>query len=390
MEPRTELALRGYLDGRIDGHGLITRSEGDAEGLGEIAWMLFSGEGAPIDDDTCADAIDAAYEAGNTEIAWRILEAPEREGEEIDDWRCPRQTALLRILYPERMEVVDGVPSCTSSIDRSMLPGIEACAFGHPEIAATLICGNHAGGLSDLERWEKLAKDAFKAQTLYWLGIRYGEYGSIGLLQDCIERSAELGYPEALLATGQLWFCGCITGWDYGKAERYLKVAEAAGMDEAGVWLMMYEPLPSLPIRAAEPVSGIGGFAGSRWRYKLPYSKELVPEMPVLWELTGQNIISPIRPFLRYRTGKEFDNRTFRLTMSYLGPEDSPEWAKRTSTPNIWFKPTGLEIYWGEHLDNRLFTNRRVDLLQVRHILRICIETVADGDFGDPEEDWDR
>lgn len=368
--------LDRYRSGEIDDIGLENRFKDDPGALEELAMAFMNGDGVEQSDCECSLMLERAIAAGSTEAAWKILGMPMRQGETVSaESDSLRGWIAFLLTYTKDM----GDDEAQARREEA-----ERHASADPLVAATLICAHCAEDAKDIMRWEGYAGDVLRPQALYEAGrllIRFGQRGarhSDGL--DRIRESADLGHPEAMLELGKVLSSGC--GPEHWRAVEYLKGAMGAGIAEAGRWLCLYEPISGSPATGAlfspEPWKGL---EGTRWPYAIPCDEGSLPELWLLVEMCGFVPGSLIGDLLDHGPGDEvYEDDTFLLLMD--GRVADHDKVRMRTMPSLWFKPTGLELRWGEwHLGiTSIRSNRDLGIVQFRQILRMCLASAEGGD----------
>lgn len=376
MNEAVRKALDRFRAGEIDDTDLRDQFKDDPAALEELAMVFLNGDGVEQSECECSLMLERAIAAGSTEAAWKILGMPLRQGETVSTGSDSLRGWIAFLLTD-----TTGMGDDEAWVRREEA---ERHASADPLVAATLICAHCAKDAEDIMRWEGYAGDVLHPQALYDAGrqlIRFGHKGarhSDGL--DRIRESADFGHPEAMLELGKVLSSGC--GPEHWRAVEYLKGAMGAGIAEAGRWLCLYEPISGSPatgeLFSPEPRKGLDG---TRWPYVIPCDEGSLPELWLLVEMCGFVPGSLIGDLLDRGPGdKVYENDTFLLLMD--GRVADHDKVRMRTMPSLWFKPTGLELSWGEwHYGiTSIRSNRDLGVVQIRQILRTCLASAEGGD----------
>lgn len=367
--------------GTIDEEQLLRRCRGNPDRLVRLAHMYRDGDGVDIDPDACSEFLRQALKVGCREAGWEILGSPEREGERIHDpltgrtavvWMM-RRRETRRLVAPNHL-VVDSVE------DDGFEEEAKERAAERPEIAASMICAGYVGrNREEFEEWVALAKDSFRKDVLFHRGDYELNDGDPEKGIALLEESASAGSADGAMELGCELFTGSRTARDIGSAFRFSLAAAEGGNRDASCWLALFEDLP--PAGKGEGRLNrydTGGMSRSRLRYALPErSKEAYPEFVVLLDMLGMDGNGSNGRMCDGYGG--FENDVFWIRPYYWGePEHDDYDLSRADMPNFRFKPTGFEIEWYGCPFHDSYMNRDIDLIAIRAIWRICIQSLLD------------
>lgn len=197
-----------------------------------------------------------------------------------------------------------------------------------------------------------------------------------------LERSVELGCEHAAFDLGRLYFTGRFVRRDLEKAYGYLLTAARSGEEEALMWLRYFlddDGEPEVGEEAEERHKVLRAHGFSKLRFNIPdeclcHSAEWQILMHVCDLDTHGCCCS--EDLMNKRGG--FSNGTFQVNPYYWGDYGDEGHVTESEVPNFIFLPTGFEMEWYKYPFRDSYMNRRLDEKQIRHIWRLCIESVVE------------
>lgn len=375
-----EEAFDDYRTGRIDDIELRERCGRDEEALRRLAHVYRDDERIVAGEEMCAITLFEALRNGCEEAGWEILEAPERTTEDIGSPINPRRRAVLEMTQ-RRVEGVGGSGRriCNIFPDEEAVAEMERRSKDHPEIAAAIACSDLGGWLDEYADWTALAGSAFRPQVTYAAAMRRirGHDPAGGL--PALRESASLGNSKALLKLGELEFLGYGLPRSLSDARAHIGMAAEDGLRDAFAWISLFNDLPL--VRTPRTVSG-GREPRLHGRGRHPY--RLSSGMRKLTEIDVLSDIARMDPCgyageggIRMESGSII-NGTFLFRPLRTAIRRTSDAALK-ETPNFCFLPTGFEMVWeNDGTIRHINMNRDVDAMDVKRILRLCIQSVLD------------
>jgi len=194
---------------------------------------------------------------------------------------------------------------------------------------------------------------------------------------DSFTKSVEFGCNHAAFDLGRMYFSGRFVKRDIEKAYQYMLTAARNDESEARQWIGFFlddEKDAVIGEEAEERNSTIRFYHRSIRSFNFP-DRSLVdcPEWIVLLDICDLDghCCCCSEDLASSRGG--FENDTFAIRPFYWN-DDKTE----SEIPNFIFKPTGFEIEWYKYPFRDSYMNRRLNEKQIRHIWRLCIESVVE------------
>ena len=197
-----------------------------------------------------------------------------------------------------------------------------------------------------------------------------------------LERSMELGCVHAAFDLGCLYFEGRFVRRGVERSYGYLLKAAKSGDEEALCWIRYFlddDEEPVIGEEAEEPHRIIRAHGFSKREFNFP-DRGLAncPEWQILMyvcDLDGHGCCCS-KDLWNKRGG--FSNGTFQVNPYYWGESGDDGYLTDSEIPNFIFLPTGFEIEWYKYPFRDSYMNRCLDEKQIRHIWRLCIESVIE------------
>lgn len=351
------------LEGRIDESRFDIECGFGPENNRRIAEMYLKGDGVERDPHEYLAHMFQAYRFGDREAAWEILEFPEYEGESLGIGSYRTLTAYILGTRYGRW-----IPA--------FLREAEERSAEHPEMAAAVVSAR-AMGADPCPAFIPLAGGSFAKDVLYWGAVSELDGGNGETGMRLLEEAADRGSDDALFEMGRRLFTGRGIARDPAASlDHFLRAAED-GDRRARYWLALFMPVTGGDVPAGEGVHAPRDHGRSVRPYHLPPGQlEEASEWYVLLDLCGLDTYGCSLD--RFSETDGFENSVFSIRPYLWWEPGDKEWETASVMPNFLFKPTGFEIEWYRYPFKDSWMNRPLTLGQVRHIWRLCIQSVLD------------
>ena len=387
-EKSFEEEVQEYKDGNIDVQQLI-----DDYGRGEEGYRLVKMADADeisLDDETKQMLLVSAARSGVEEASWRVMSGPKQEGSNPLSYFDDKMRVLEDFIETKDERTVDEVTTvCDIGESEPRLLQIMERAENDENIAALLMVKSHRDyDREGFERWAEKASPDYDAEKIFmrahFVRQTYLETGDPEKLKEFVsgyERSADMGFADAQYEMGVMLFSGRFMERNLARSYRYLKAAAKSGDEEAKRFLGIF--LDEVPEAVPSPEEGetIGIYQSPKTfdrGFNIP-TRDLVdaPEWQVLMEITESEYHGHTYIKSRRNETGGYENDVFAVSPFYWGEAFDRDYEKLSDRPNFLFKPTGFSIEWYKYPFRDSHMSEDLDSNQLRHIWRICIESVV-------------